>query len=58
MYVGLNQITLLVCQRRQNRYITRITMWRHMTAPLPSIIIVKRKKKDAALSRANAFHGL
>jgi len=28
-----------------------------MTAPLPPIIIVK-KKKDAALSRANAFHGL
>jgi hypothetical protein len=33
-------------------------MWRHMTAPLPSIIIVKRKKKDAALSRADAFRGL
>lgn len=32
-------------------------MWRHMTAPLPSIVIVRRKK-DAAFSRANAFHGL
>jgi hypothetical protein len=32
----------------------QITMKRHMTATLPSII-VKKKKKDAASSRADAL---
>ena len=57
-WVTIKLHSCLVCHRRQNRYITRITMWRHMTALLPSINIVKRKKKDAALFRAEAFRRL